>query len=118
MYEVEVCVGEPYPENLNSMFDKYLSAEAIEFYEEKKMVINLTRIWQLGDEGYPRFLFYLIGTIIHEFLHLFFYDNIMYQENTEKNVSRIAENLRVLSVGGLIGLDDAYVERRLGVSSS
>jgi len=118
MYEIEVYVGEPYPEDLNSTFDRYLSAEAMEQYEERKMSINLTRIWQLGDEEYPHFLFHLISTIIHEFLHLFFYDNKMHQENTEENVSQLTKNLRVLSFGEIIGLDEACVERRLGISSS
>ena len=113
MYEVEVYVGDPYPEDLTMP-----AYEAMEYYEEKKMSINLTRIWQLGGEEYPYFLFYLISTIIHEFLHLFFNDNKMHQENTEKIVFRLTRNLRLLSFGGLIGLDDTDVERVLGISLS
>jgi len=111
MYEVEVYVGDPYPQDLTMR-----SAEAMEHYEEKKMSVNLTRIWQLGGEEYPHFLFHLIGTIIHEFLHLFFYDNKMFQENTEAIVHRLAHYLRLLSVGGLIGVDDTDVEQVLGIS--
>lgn len=92
MYEVEVYVGDPYPQDL-SMLNNYLSAEAMEYYEEKKMRINLTRIWQLGGEEYPYFLLHLISTIIHEFLHLFFYDNKMHQENTEERVRRLTHCL-------------------------
>ena len=91
MYEVEVYVGDPYPEDLDMP-----SYEAMEYYEEKKMSINLTRIWQLGGEEYPYFLYHLIGTIIHEFLHLFFYDNKMHQENTEKIVFRLGDYLKLL----------------------
>jgi len=95
MYEVEVYVGDPYPEDLTMP-----AYEAMEHYEEKKMSINLTRLWQLslelGGEKYQHryFLAYLISTIMHEFLHLFFYDNNMHQENTEQNVYRLTRNLR------------------------
>jgi len=114
MYDVEVYVGDPYPKDENWL-DPYLSAEAMEYYEEKKMSINLTRIWQLGGEEYPYFLYHLIGSIIHEFLHLFFYDNKMHQENTEKIVFRLGDYLKLLSGGDLIGVDDTYIEKRLGI---
>ena len=85
MYEVEVYAGDPYPP-LDSDENQY---EAIENYKEKRMNINLTRVWQLSGEEYPYFLFYLISTMIHEFLHLFFYDNKMYRENTAKIYRKI-----------------------------
>jgi len=90
----------------------------MENYEEMKMSINLTRIWLLGGEECPYFLFHLTGTIIHEFPHLFFYDNEMYEEHTEKKVFQLARYLKLLSIGDIIRADDANLDRVLRTSSS
>ena len=101
MYDLEFYVGDPYPPLLSDEDQ----SEAMEYYHEEKIRINLTRIWQLADEEYRHFLLELIGVIIHEFLHYFFYTSEMFQENTEEKVGKLARYLKMLSVGSLIGVE-------------
>lgn len=106
MYDLEVFVGDPYPP---SPWDKE-SWEAMEYYEEMKSRINLTRIWQLAGEEYKHFLLELVGVIIHEYLHLFFHSNRMFEENTEEKVGILARHLKMLSAGHLIGVESEVIK--------
>jgi len=105
MYDLEVFIGDPYPDPSS----KESGREARVIYKEKKIWINLTRIWQLGFEEYEMFLDEFIGAIIHEFLHYFVHINKIPQ--TEKQVYYITRPLQILSLGHLIGTREEEIEK-------
>ena len=103
MYDLEVFVGDPYPEPSS----KESSREAWTSHREREIWMNLTRIWQLSHP-YATFLDEFIGMIIHEFLHCFMYVNKIEQE--EEAVSDIAITLLIPSLGHLIGAGEEETE--------
>lgn len=74
-------------------------------YEKKLIRISLTGVWDLAIEDYDTFLDELIGAILHEYLHYYFYVNGIPQN--EELIGRLSLDLQVLSLGHLIGATDS-----------
>jgi len=105
MYEIEVCV--PNKASITDLLNpkgKFEAHEAETFYSEKVIRLNLTGIWDLATGDYETFLDFLIGTILHEYLHYFFRVNRISQN--EKIIGQLSDDLFILALGQLIGATD------------
>jgi len=104
MYDIEVCVLDRVSTTeLLKMKPQTLEEgrEAETSYNKKLIRINLTGLWDLAFGDYYTFIDELIGIILHEYLHYFFYVNEIPQN--EELIERLSTDLQVLSLGHLIG---------------
>jgi len=105
MYDIEVCV--PNKASITDLLNhkgKFETHEAETFYDEKTIRLNLTGIWDLAVGDYDNFVDFLVGTVLHEYLHNFFHVNRISQN--EKIIGRLSDDLFILALGHLIGATD------------
>lgn len=105
MYDVEVYVPNKasFTDLLNHS-EKFEVREGETCYNDKIIRLNLTGIWDLAVGDYDNFVDFLVGTILHEYLHYFFHVNRISQN--EKIIGRLSDDLFILSLGHLIGATD------------
>jgi len=105
MYEIEVYV--PNKASITDLLthkEKFEVREGETSYHDKVIRLNLTGIWDMAVRDHDTFLDFLIGTILHEYLHYFFHVNGIPQN--EKIIGRLSDDLFILSLGRLIGATD------------
>lgn len=103
MFDIEVCILNKVStaKLLDSEQYSLETGEAEISYDRRLIRINLTGLWDSAFGDYTTLLDELVGAVIHEYLHYFFYINDIPQN--ENMIRRWANYLSVLSLGRLIG---------------
>lgn len=105
MYDIEAHVpNKASITELLSHKEKFEAREGETSYNDKIIRLNLTGIWDLAVGDYDNFVDFLVGTILHEYLHYFFHVNGIPQN--EKIIGRLSDDLHILALGRLIGATD------------
>lgn len=105
VYDIQVYVpNKASIVDLLSHKKKFEAREGETSYNDKVIRLNLTGIWDLAGGDYDNFVDFLVGTILHEYLHCFFHINRIPQN--EKIIGRLADDLFILSLGRIIGATD------------
>jgi len=109
MYDLEVCVTVKVPpEKFLALLRARSNAQTLEegreaeiSYDRKLIRVSLTNLWDMASGDYAAFVDELVGILLHEYLHYFFYTNQIPQN--EQLIERLSTKLLLLSLGHLIG---------------